>query len=163
MITQEKLKKLLHYDPETGIFTRLISTQGKKKNSIAGAKTNLGYIKIIINKKPYLAHRLAWLYMTGEWPVEDTDHIDHVRDNNRWNNLREVSRSENLKNQSMRKSNSSGITGVSWNKLRDKWKVQINLDGVRKTLLQSKDFFEACCVRKSAENRYGFHANHGRN
>lgn len=161
-ITQSELKELLHYNPETGVFTRIVNrSQNARKDDITGFK-QLGYLSVKINGKQYLLHRLAWLYITGEWPTEDIDHVDHIRDNNRWNNLREVSRAENLKNQSMRKSNSSGITGVSWDKSRNRWKIQINLNGIRKTLARSKDFFESCCIRKSSENKYGFHENHGK-
>lgn len=129
---------------------------------MAGYINVSGYIAISIDSKKYLAHRLAWLYMTGEWPENQTDHIDHVRDNNKWDNLRKATNQENLKNQSIRKNNESGITGVCWHKTANKWMAYINLSEGSKYLGIFTDWFEAACARKSADNKYGFHENHGR-
>lgn len=84
MLTQSELKNKLTYNPETGLFGR--------KNKIAGSLRPNGYIQIGINKKLFRAHRLAFLYMTGEWPKSDVDHIDMDRKNNKWANLREADR-----------------------------------------------------------------------
>lgn len=161
MLTQEKLKSLLSYSPETGLFTWLVSVGCVKAGNIAGANDGRGYTRIIIKNKNYKAHRLAWLYMTGKWPKHQIDHDDHVRDNNRWLNLSDATNSENQKNASLRKDNISGVPGVSPHKQSGKWQSRIKLNGKLKHLGLFNDKFEAICSRKSAGNRYGFHANHG--
>jgi hypothetical protein len=95
MLTAERLRELLDYDPETGVFTRRITT-GRNRRWKAGDKVSgrpsatTGYLGIGIGKRRYAAHRLAWLWMTGEWPKNLMDHRDCDRTNNRWVNLREV-------------------------------------------------------------------------
>ncbi len=98
--------------------------------------------------------------MTGKWPKE-IDHINHKRSDNRWANLRETLENENYKNKSLMSNNSSGVHGVSWNKKDKVWTAMI---GVCKKVIylgSSKDKFEAICCRMSANNKYGFHRNHG--
>lgn len=98
-LTQEYLKSILHYAPETGIFTWIVCLSNRAKiGSIAGTIRNNGYSKINIGGQLYYAHRLAWLYMTGKWPKEHVDHKDNVRANNKWKNLREATYSQNNKN-----------------------------------------------------------------
>ncbi len=125
-----ELKEYLHYCPDTGIFTWVISPGG---NVVAvrkaGYKDPKGYITIRFKGVLYLAHRLAYFYMTCGWPVNETDHINHVRDDNRWCNLREVTSSQNKKNQTIHLKNRSGITGVHLNNQRNKWVVKIWGDG----------------------------------
>jgi HNH endonuclease len=163
MITQSELKEILHYNHDTGVFTRLVSTGNRVKvGEIAGYSMGCGYISIGVHKKYYLAHRLAWLYMTGYWPNDKIDHINHIRDDNRFCNLREVTHRENLMNSSMYKNNSSGITGVYWYKKYSMWLIMISIKGKQINLGYFVDKFEAICARKSAENKYGFHINHGK-
>lgn len=130
MLTQERLKELLSYDPNTGDFTRLIGRSGPKarKGDVAGRDNGQGYIRIYVDGKGYKAHRLAWFYMTGYWPSE-VDHKNTVRSDNRWSNLREATRHENRTNCSAYKNNSSGIKGVSFYKPTGKWKAQIQKNG----------------------------------
>ena len=163
MITQTYLKEIFDYNPDTGVFTRLISTTNcVKVGDIAGCvNKNHGYRAISVKNKLYLAHRLAWLYMTGEWPKDQIDHINHDRVDNRWVNLRKATRQENGKNMSMSKRNTSGVTGVCWAKVESKWFAQIMVDSKTIGLSYFADKFEAICARKSAENKYGFHGNHG--
>lgn len=118
MLTQEELKKQLHYDPETGIFTRLISNGNRAMiGSIAGHKNKRGYIEICINKKNgYLAHRLAFLYMTGNSPNNNVDHIDGIPHNNSWENLRPATQSENMQNIKIPINNKTGYLGVCLSK-----------------------------------------------
>ena len=110
----------------------------------------------------FLAHRLAWMYMYGNFPPDEIDHINGVRDDNRIINLRAVSHAENAKNQRINSTNTSGVTGVSWNKAAQKWKAQVRQDN--KTLYFGiySNFLDAICARKSAEHILGFHPNHGK-
>ena len=130
-LTQERLLAALIYDPMTGIFTRRVGAGGSKANSVAGSPSH-GYSNISIDGKIYGAHRLAWLYVHGNLPLGDVDHIDGNRSNNTIANLRDVSRSVNLQNsKEARKNNkSSGMLGVSW--LHGKWQAKINIGGYRK-------------------------------
>ena len=163
MITQKELKELLHYDPETGIFTRLISFSDKAKvGNIMRTKTSHGYIAIRIRRKIYKAHRLAWLYMAGVWPKHHIDHLNHIRDDNRLINLREATYQDNAKNRALNKNNKSGVCGVSWYKTKGKWVAQISDKEKKINLGYFIDKFEAACARKSAENKYGYHGNHGK-
>ena len=162
MITQSELKKLLHYNPKTGVFTRIISTNRSVKiGDVAGSKDRRGYIAVWIMGKSCMAHRLAWLYMSGSWPKNEIDHENHVRDDNRIINLREATRLENNKNASKRKDNTSGVCGIHWSERDKRWYAQVSVKGKRMFLGCFKDKFGAMCARKSADNKYGFHENHG--
>ena len=161
MITQSELKKLLHYNPDTGIFTWARSIAGVRAGDIAGDYTH-GYSRIGINGKRYYGHRLAWLYMTGDWPKHQIDHMNHVRDDNRFKNLRCTTNSENHKNTPKRKDNKTGIIGVTLERSNKAWSVQITLNCKSRHRSRHSDFFEACCVRKSLENKHGYHLNHGK-
>jgi len=122
----EELKKSLFYDPNTGIFTWL-KNEAKRENSrvgkVAGTKHWSGYRMIWIGKRHYLAHRLAWLYVYGEWPNDYVDHIDGDKLNNRISNLRVASNSQNKSNGKLYRHSTSGFKGVS--KCGKKWKAQI--------------------------------------
>lgn len=98
-LTQEYLKSILEYNLETGKFIWLVKTSNRVKIGMyAGTLRNNGYLKININGQLYYAHRLAWLYMTGKWPENHIDHKDGIKDNNKWENLREATYSQNNKN-----------------------------------------------------------------
>ncbi|MDR3464182.1 MAG: HNH endonuclease signature motif containing protein [Beijerinckiaceae bacterium] len=104
---------MLRYDPETGRFTWLVSRGGKAQaGTNAGAVNNHGYVVIYIFGKCYMGGRLAWFYMTGQWPPALIDHRDTNRANNRWGNLREASSSQNGANSSRPSTNTSGVKGV---------------------------------------------------
>lgn len=125
MLTQECLKSKLHYDPDTGLFTWIVRKAGIRFGSIAGTPHSEGYVQINVDCHIYLAHRLAWLYMTGEWPKIEVDHEDTNRSNNRWANLRPANSNQNKHNRAKSKNNKSGIKGVSWSKSNKKWQAQI--------------------------------------
>jgi hypothetical protein len=161
-LTQERLKELLHYDHETGIFTWVASNRAGWKGKQAGYLRKDGYIGIMIDGTECLAHRAAFLYVAGELPNADTDHINHKRNDNRFSNLRMLDRANNAKNAVKSSANTSGITGVYWHKTAKKWQSSLTFEGEQKHLYCGGDFFEAVCARKSAEIRYGFHENHGR-
>ena len=156
----------MHYDCETGFFTRTSSHNPKLIiGDIAGTnpdnKHNAGYVRLKIDGDMFLAHRLAFLYVNGAFPDDQVDHINHDRSDNRFCNLRECFRSENQKNLKKRKDNKSGICGVHWSDIRRKWIAQMRSCNMSIVLGDHDDFFEACCARKSAEYKHGFHANHG--
>jgi len=137
MITQERLKELLHYDATTGVFTRLIQTSSNaKKGSIAGSLSKQGYVIIWINNEKRLAHRLAWLYVYGEYTVDgfEIDHINRIKSDNRISNLRLATRNQNRMNVDKAKNNSSGYKGVCFEQQTQKWKSQIKHNGKSITL-----------------------------
>jgi hypothetical protein len=126
MITQRRLKDLLQYDPETGVFIRRRSCGGFLEGTVAGSTSSYyGYIHISIDKKVYKAHRLAFLYMEGRFPEGEVDHKNGIRSDNSWNNLRECSRTENSKNCSLRSDNTSGCPGVGFHKKRGQWRARV--------------------------------------
>lgn len=165
MITQKKLKSKINYCPETGVFTWIYGTglvkSGDKAGRVLTTKFRKKYSQIKIFKKHYLAHRLAYFYMVGEWPIDQVDHIDGNGLNNKWVNLRAVSASDNCKNKRLQSNNKSGVAGVSFNSQLNKWKSVIYNNKTQIHLGYFSDKFEAICVRKSAERSHGFHINHG--
>ena len=113
-LTAQRVRELLHYDPETGVFTGLKKKTGRPgKSGMFGSIDPGGYHRVSIDCKKYWAHRVAFLYMTGEWPKNDVDHIDGNPANNRWANLRDVSTATNVQNvKRASKNNKSGFLGV---------------------------------------------------
>jgi len=161
VITQDQLKKALIYDPEIGVFTWRKRHAGRAAGVIAGTPDSRGYTLIQIYRGRYAAHRLVWLYVHGEWPEHEIDHINHDKADNRIANLRPVTKAENRKNMPLQRNNVSGIAGVHFDKGRNKWMTYIKISGKRKHLGRFDDFFDAVCVRKAAEVEYKFHENHG--
>jgi hypothetical protein len=119
MVTQERLKELFDYNPETGIFINKVR-RGKCQAGTVAGHCGQGYFRININKKLYLTHRLAWLYVYGELP-EYIDHINRIPTDNRIANLRVVSKKQNQENKEKQKNNKSGYKGVSWDSQKKKW------------------------------------------
>ena len=132
MLTQEKLKEILHYSPETGVFTRTDPTTSKRfYGKTAGTTRKDGYVQITVSGKLLLAQRLAWLYVYGEMPTKFVDHRDQNPSNNRISNLRLASKKQNTENTGIRADNASGFRGVSFHKTRSKWVAQICHNQVR--------------------------------
>ena len=155
--SSDELKRIVNYDPETGIFIRKIqSGPNVKVGDVAGTLHKSGYINICILGKYYKAHRLAWLYMTGEWPKDQIDHIDGNPSNNKWKNLREADWYLNSTNRRKRSDNTSGITGVCFRKNSKTWRVRISVNKERKCIGYFKDFNAAVEARKEAEKEYGY-------
>ena len=151
-LTQARLKELLNYDPETGIFTRKTTPGGTaKKGNAAGAPHGDGYLSIMVDRKNYLIHRLAWFYIHEYLPEHDIDHLNGIRDDNRICNLREVSRSCNLQNQRIYSNNTSGFPGVCWHKRDKKWTVKIRTRGKRKSLGYYQTALNAALARLTEE------------
>lgn len=128
-MNQEDLKSVLHYDPITGLFRwRFAKAYNTKPWSVAGGitTTTKGYMQIVVNRKAHMAHRLAWLYVHGEWPMQQIDHINGCKTDNKIDNLRDVSQSENMLNQS--KPRNGKLLGVSWIKTRKKWSARLQIN-----------------------------------
>lgn len=124
-ITAERLREVLEYDPLTGAFRWRVSIGRCKAGSVAGTENGNGYTRIIIDKKKYYAHRLAWLFMTGEAPAEQIDHRNLNRGDNRFENLRIATNGQNSANRAGR--TSAGLKGVQ--KHGRKWRAQLWKDG----------------------------------
>lgn len=149
MISQDRLKELLHYDPETGEFTWAMPGKNRVVGRVAGTLSR-GYIRIRVDIQRYSAHRLAFLWMEGRWPEDEVDHIDGEKTNNRWANLRDASRAENMQNErKARTSSSTGILGVSL--FRGKFAASIKTDGKKKHLGFFDTPEEASAVYRSAK------------
>ncbi len=128
-LTAQRLRELLHYNPDTGIFTHAKSRQGVIFGTIAG-NMERGYLRIRLDKVIYYAHRLAWMYVHGEFPQDDTDHINGNRADNRICNLRPATRAQNMQNQIAARGNGkSGYLGVCWNRVNRKWEANIKAEG----------------------------------
>ena len=150
-LTQKRLKEVLFYDPKIGDFIWKISTGNVKIGDIASCLNFYGYIRISVDGVRYKAHRLAWLYEYGYFPENDLDHIDRIKTNNRIKNLREASRSCNMRNTGNQKNNTSGIKGICFDKANNKWESRIKVNRITKHLGRYKDFNDAVCARLAGE------------
>lgn len=150
ILTSDYLKKHIHYDPETGKFRWI-----KKRNGVdlsrdqAGSINQEGYRKIWVNGKCYAAHRLAFLYMTGEWPVEQVDHINNDRADNCWANLRQVSNHENRFNLAKHKKKTVGIY-----RTKRGWLAGIRVNGYQHWLGTFERLEDAIKVRREAADKH---------
>ena len=180
--TQEIVRELLDYNPETGDLTwkfrdsKWFSAEGTWKSwntKYAGKRacterTNTnGYRykcqKTTLFNKAYLSHRVIWLWMTGEWPYQQIDHIDRDGRNNRWSNLRDVSFGANSRNMSLSRRNKSGVSGVYWDKRINKWRSQVFFDGTEYRLgyFEKDDLDLAAMEVMEFRAEHGFHPTHG--
>ncbi len=155
----------LDYNPETGIFTWLVSSAiCVKPGDLAGSRHSKGYWHIRVRGRLTYAHHLAWNTLHPNDPVmpgEEIDHINHVRDDNRAVNLEKKKHLGNGRNKSKAKNNTSGVTGVYWHKQCQKWRAAIRVDDVLIHIGTFKAFEDAVSARKQAEIEHGFHDNHG--
>jgi hypothetical protein len=120
----------LNYDPNTGAFTWAIKPcKNVRVGAVAGVLNKDGYRRIQIDGKRHLAHRLAWWFVHGNWPADQIDHINGIKDDNRIINLREATSAENQQNLGKSKRNTSGYTGVTWHKHAEKYQAQITVNG----------------------------------
>lgn len=150
MLTTERLKEVLEYDPVTGIF---IHRAGRLQGQIAGnvkPKEN-NRIILYIDGNLYKAHILAWLYMTGEWPARQIDHEDRNPNNNKWENLREATQSSNTANK-LHTPGQSGVRGVDMH--GRKWRAKIKINGKRKYLGVFNTIEEASKAYQNARREY---------
>ena len=179
--TPETLRELLRYEPETSkLFWKARDVRwfspGKRRTAehkmrnwnskCAGkeaftASDHRGCKQGRIFDRGYLAHRVIWAMVTGAWPEEDIDHEDRNPGNNRWGNLRSVPHAVNMRNLPPSKRNTSGVCGVSWSQRSRKWYAQIRIDNKPQSLGLFEVFEDAVSARKAAEEKHGFHVNHG--
>lgn len=179
-LTAEYIRSIIHYNPETGVFTWLSRriehfTDGKYPSerkaaiynrrwagSVAGTINDKGYRIIGVDNSDYYAHRIAWLYMTGAWPSDQVDHKNLDKADNRWGNLREATNSQNNANRLARKDNVSGVKGVRWCRRDKKWIARIKKDGDRHTLGYFTSLEEAAAAYEAAATKmFGDYARTG--
>lgn len=159
MLTLERLKEVLEYDPETGHFTWKINKRRAKAGDRAGSIVAHGYILIRVDQTRQLAHRLAWFYVTGEWPEKDIDHINGVPGDNRLENLRQATRAENCKNLKVSSRSTTGVKGVS--RCGSRFQVTIRFGGKRKNLGLFDTIEEGdAAYKRAAELHHGEFASH---
>ena len=154
ILSYERLRELLDYDPETGVFTRKISRGGV---AIAGKQVGNnagGYLTVSINKRNEYLHRLAWLFTYGKYPEGVIDHINGKKDDNRLKNLRDVSRSSNQHNMPARINNGVGCPGVSWSNSTRKWRARITVQHKEIYLGVFPSLTEAISARQAAKLIY---------
>ncbi len=166
MTCQIEWGKYFVYDPESGLITnRIYRSPNAQAGTVVGCLKDNGYLTVRLNGKLHYVHRIAWDLIHPNdplKPVEEIDHINHDRSDNRAVNLRKVSRLSNSVNQSLRRTNTSGQMGVCWHRASGKWTAVIMVDGATKYLGLFADKHEAIAARKAAEEKYGFHENHGK-
>lgn len=162
-ITAARLREQLTYDEETGVFCWKIQKGWKFPGDVAGYIRQDGYVYIRVDAILYSAHRLAWLYMYGEWPKECVDHINNVKSDNSKKNLRAATNQQNMWNRVAQRNNTSGYKGVGFNKATKKWKATIKCHGVTMQLGEFKTPEEAHKVYSEASARlHGDFSNTGR-
>jgi hypothetical protein len=157
MINAKEVRELFEYNPENGNLTWVKKRKYFSKlllGNIAGTLNDNGYRAVTIKGKTYQIHRIIWLYVHGKFPENVIDHINGIKDDNRLCNLRDCTISENNLNTKLSKNNVSGIKGIHWNKLKNKWHGQINFNKKKIFIGYFDDFFEACCKIRSARNKY---------
>jgi hypothetical protein len=151
MISQETLREWLHYDPDTGDFTWLVSPASNIKPGTPAGNFGNVYLRITISGKTYYAHKLAWLYMTGEWPPNEVDHINQMKSDNRIINLRLATKSEQAQNRPASGHSQLGVKGVFLSENGDRYRARIMCAGVRYYLGIFDTLEEAARVRRDAE------------
>lgn len=150
IITQEELKELLHYNPDTGVFIWIKVPKKSLKISVglvAGYKNYYGYCSIYIKGALFPAHRLAFLYMNGLMPVNFIDHVNGNPFDNKFDNLREASHLENMRNKKMRKDNTSGYVGIEYVNKSNRWRAVCNTGG-------KKNFLGSFASKEEASEAY---------
>ena len=152
-LTAERLREVLHYDPATGVFTWLVPCGSAAAGAEAGSFYSNGYMRVGVAGSVHLAHRLAWFYMTGEWPAEQIDHINGARADNRWVNLREATKAENQQNVTAYRNNTSGFPGVDWNKRDRRWRARIMVKREYRNLGYFSTAEEAAAAYAEAKQR----------
>lgn len=159
MLTAERVREVLNYDPETGVFTWRKKTGRKAKiGKVAGVLHSSGRVYVGVDGIRNFAHRLAWLHVTGEWPAEGMtiDHINGDPSDNRWCNLRLATRRQNQGNRRTNHNSGSGVKGVEWHPKSGKWRASIRINGRNKHLGVFLDKHDAGrAYMAAAEKKFG--------
>lgn len=166
---QKVLRSLYTYDNDNGrLRYRAAMSDKVKVGDLVGWVSQHGtkfttkkYRRVTLHKRSFYEHTLIWVFHYGMFPKGVIDHVDHDSLNNRIENLRDTTHTDNCRNQNKAKNNKSGVTGVSWNSLRRNWEAQIHVDGKRIWLGNFADIADAAKARAAANIKYGFHATHG--
>lgn len=168
MPTLEEWKSRLDYDPETGLFhwkpqDGMNYWNARFAGKEAGSKSAGRYVFINLRGNVFLAHRIAWVFISGDYPKHEIDHINGDRFDNRAVNLRDVPHAINKRNLPRKASNTSGVVGVYRIRSTGQWCAQIrNWNGANQHIGNFSTIEEAAAARKDAERKFGFHSNHGR-
>ena len=149
-LTHDRVMDLFDYNPFDGLMRWRKRVSNISAGSVAGCLAPDGYIKIRVDGVLYQSARLIWFYMTGKWPVDEVDHKNRVRTDDRWENLREASHAQNMTNQNKMVSKISGVRGVRWRAKSKKWEARIKIAGRERSLGLYTDFDRACEVRRVA-------------
>lgn len=160
-ISQNNLCNAYNYDSVTGELTHKHTTLSGMEGASATFDHSGGYLAMFIGGKHYLAHRIIYMMMTGEWP----NHIDHINQNkqdNRWINLRSVTQADNNRNVPKSRNNSTGVTGVSLHKPTGRYRAYFSRNSQHTHLGLFDTIEEAKLAREEALKKHGYHANHGR-
>ena len=150
-----------HYTNERETFARIWNSKHAGKPAFTSVNAD-GYHQGQIFKSLFRAHRVIACMMTGDWPSRQVDHLNGDRADNRWENLRLVSREQNMRNAKLYANNTSGVVGVCWLKRERSWLARIGTGKKSIVLGYFKEFDDAVEARKAAEIKYGYHKNHGR-
>lgn len=151
-LTQKFVQELFNYEAETGILYWKRPTGSRSvPGSPVGTLNFHGYYTVGIFGKKYKVHRIIWLYVYGYNPEHELDHINRIRTDNRIANLREVSRQCNLRNAKQHKSNTTGVTGISFDRRTSNWTSWITIDSKNRFLGRYSDYTEAVCIRLATE------------
>jgi hypothetical protein len=165
MITQEKLREWVDYNPLTGVFTAIRNSRQNVRiaGDICGClDKSKGYMQFSVDGEKNLSHRFAAIYMGVNIEGKEIDHINHIKHDNRWSNLRVVDHVSNQRNRPLFKNNKSGVIGVSFIAREKMWYASIQVNKKSINLGSYADKKDAIEARRNAEARYGFHSNHGK-
>jgi len=153
-LTYERAAELLEYNPDTGALIWKKARPGCVRGALVGTRSSHGYTQIEVDYRLYKAHRVAWLLMTGGWPHFQIDHINGVRADNRWKNLRHATPLQNSRNRRPNANSKSGVTGVSWSEKTKRWHACLGLNNRTLHLGHHEKLEDAVAAREAAEREH---------
>jgi hypothetical protein len=156
-ITAGRARELLSYNAETGVLTWKVSRGGVRAGDPAGSPQSKGYEQVRIDGTLYYTHRVAWLIAHGRWPIDQLDHVNGLRTDNRLKNLRECTQAQNNQNRASTAGSTSAHVGVCWMSRREKWQASIRAGGKNKTIgLFDSEEDASSAYRKEKEQLHKF-------